>query len=216
MAYLLSGPVNGAYGGGIGVGRAPVEGGAAEVLYPPSRTAGLYHLVSPPRFAGKRLLAIRGIPGEVMDGIPTSRIPTRSICWISQLRMRSPTTGTLPLVQYSSAQFTVTGSDKVLVHDRGWLVPTLPLPGPFAEHVAEFAGVRRARTQRLLAEISGEVLTIGEVATGKVRHKVELHGEFREMTWSHDARRLAVVVTKLKDADALVFAYDELLVLEPQ
>ena len=119
----------------MGIGQAPVDSGAAQTLYPPTKNLGLFHLLrSPLRSAGAQLLAVRAISAKTRKDTPYLA-ETYQIDLVDFAHQNAViyAWGVRPFSEYMSAQFAVTVKDQVFVHDKGWLLLTPLRSAPFCQ-----------------------------------------------------------------------------------
>lgn len=211
VVYAISDAVNGAFGGGVGVGQVGVSGGPSETLYPPTKANDLYELIGDPRCLGNRVLALRKVPtgsGKYMASAYRTELVNVAAGEANEVIY---SWGVRKLGDRSPADYAIANS-RILVFDGGWREPGAEPSGAASERT-EDAGVV-SPNGKLVATRGERKLTISELQTGNAVGTWDLGGEPGQVSWAQDSRRLVAIITKYRDSDNDLFAYDELVGLQ--
>jgi len=208
LVFSLADALNGAHGGNIGIASADLEAGTVEVVYPVTREHDLLHIVDPKRFVGERLLVRVCRPDE-----PGTWLANHYNCEVIAAggpRQTAFSWGRRALEDLSGLDFAAGPAGELFVHDGEWRPSTSSAGTPTDEYPFD-----RARTVspdgRLVAESAYAGVRVRQLADRAAPGRSwEFEGEMREMTWSPDSKRLAIVVTQYRPSQ-----FDELLLLEP-
>lgn len=209
VTYSLSGAINGAWGGNIGIARVSIDGTGNEVLYPATKDFELYHLIDSKRYIGDRLFALRWKPTsagvhmaesyryELLDVGP----PAKSVyTWATEKVSEEPMT------------FCSDAKGEVLVYDGDWHPITAAKSDRKPDSEDESPGVP-SPDGRLLARGGDDGLEIREFQSQKVVKTIKVRGGIESITWSPDSRRVAVVTTRYREGTE-IFDHDEIVVYE--
>lgn len=210
LVYSMGSAVNGAFGGNVGIARVALNSLAVEVLVPPSKDFGLFHLVDPKRFVSDRLLTVRCAPAasgyyiadeyacELLDtGPPLSTV-------YSWGRHGASSRRSFDFAQGPGAQ--------LYVHDQDWRAvgSQQQAPPSSREGAGRDPGVP-SPDGRLVASFDKSILIIRDLSNVE-RQRRTLEGKIQAVTWSPDSRSIAVVLSHYRDQEER-FAFDELVVL---
>lgn len=212
LVFSLADAINGFYGGNVGIARADLEDGSVEIVYPVTREHDLPHLVDPKRFVGERLLARVCRPDE-----PGTYLANHYRCDVIAPGVPQQTVfswGRRAIEDRRHLDLAAGPGGELLVHDDGWRPTTGATTTPTAEY--PFDGARAVSPDgRLVAESAFSGVRIRQLADRAAPGRSwEFEGEMREMAWSPDSKRLAIVVTQYP-TETEPSAFDELLLLEP-
>lgn len=207
LAFSLAGALNGAHGGNVGIANADLEAGTVEVVYPVTREHDLLHIVDPKRFVGERLLARVCRPDE-----PGTWLANHYNCDVIAPGVPRETVfswGRRTLEDLRRLDFAAGPAGELLVHDDEWRPSTSAAGSPTDKYPFD-----RARTVspdgRLVAESGYAGVRVRQLADRSAPARSwAFEGEMRQMTWSPDSKRLAIVVTQYRPS-----TFDELLLLE--
>ncbi len=212
LVYSIGAAVNGAWPGHIGVGQVDLESGRTERVYPPRKDFGFYQLIDDPRFVDGRLLALRARPAAAGD------VYLASAYEYDLIDVEAPSQplfswGTKKLNQRPTRGFGASSKGGIVVFDRGWRTlgsqpkasdaeTERPVPGNLSPN-GEYAAMIRG----------------GQIAVSRISDRtswtVPLTGTPREIVWSPDSGRVAVVASHTKGGFGGRFLHDELLILTP-
>jgi WD40 repeat protein len=191
IVYAFEDAINGAYGGVVGVGEVSLDGKIGEPLYAAAKDFEFFHLVSPPQFAGGRILVTRSKPTSGGVHLANSYV-TELLDLGPPLKPLYTWSGTVP---FESVQdFAVTPEGEILVYDQGWRPVTEKSAEP-PQDAGKPSGSFSPDT-RLMAVLTDSGVDIVERATDKTVKQLELIGSIAGASWSPDSRRLAVIGSK--------------------
>ncbi|MGA3117018.1 MAG: hypothetical protein ABSF90_21585 [Syntrophobacteraceae bacterium] len=208
LVYSIGGPVNGAYGGNIGLARMSIDSGKKQVLCPPFRTD---------RFENDRIDQSGYLSDQLFALIRKTVNESEYDCELVAVGAKSKVAyswGRISYVSPTRPAFSQGAGGEILIKDGAWhtISNNTPLYTPSAGEKAP--GV--PSPNGLLLAISNESgISVRELGSGAKVRDWKLAGPLQSIVWSSDSRRLAVIVSHYRDKEGDLFEFDELIVLEP-
>ncbi|MBN1385254.1 MAG: hypothetical protein JW983_10275 [Elusimicrobia bacterium] len=217
VVYSLGDAINGDFAGNVGIGRVSIDDKSSEILYPPTKEFGLYHIIDPKHFISNHLIALRSKPTsggtflaksykyELLDiGPPTKSIYTYYRYENQQIKR--------VIYAWSLLSFGPTGSGGLLIYDGGWHSAGQEIQSCRTSS-AEVPGILSPNGS-MTAVIVPKGIDIRYTQNQHTLKTIKIKGRIQNITWSSDSRRIAVVVTKYQDYEMEIFSRDELSVFE--
>lgn len=224
VAYELCDAINGAWGGGVGVGLYDVASGKSKVVLAPAKHFELFDLVSAEFWVGDSLIVTRKTPlssGTFIADKYKTELLRINASGVSPL-YESKGSGAKDEDSDVDVFLTGGGADTTItVVDGSKLVQIDALTGKTLKtamtkepETAKKSAAGYSPDRKFHASVDEDNVLIIATADSKRTRKTKLPGEVRDMVWSPDSKRLAVVVTKEKAKDGMpVFDRDALMMV---
>ena len=224
LVYSIGGPVNGAYGGNIGLARVSLDSARSEVLCAPSRTDRFENdRIDQTGYVSDQLFALMH---RIVDEseyecelIAVGTKPNVVYSW-GRIRDVSPSKPAFSqgaggeILIYDVPVLSEGAGGEMVIKDGSWhtIGNKTPLytawPGEHAPGIVSPNG--------LLLAISNESgISVRELGSGAKVRDWNLAGPVQNIIWSSDSKRLAVTISHYRDKEEFLFEFDELIVLEP-